>query len=676
MSTRNLILIFITCILLLIPSMVSGFYRSDAPVHTNFKHTPNLQGDDTPPGLPLSGKQILRSSTTIAEIDGSTGNGKEIVVGGEDGVVYVYHQNGSLMWERRVTECAYSPNNGFINTAPTVANFGGGNAVVIVGYGTIGVSDCSGGVRAYSATGETLWNYSVPVSPISRMSGVLSTPSVADIDGKGDVVVTFGANDLYFYVLNQDGSLRWRYFAMDTIWSSPAFADINNDGRLEIIVGTDFTPGRVCDPANPLQARKETAKGFLYAFDANAHLYFTPDPICARDGGRTIGFGKGSLWSVSFDQSIYSSPAIGDIDKDGQTEIILGASCTYVNAGKWVKIFTANNGNLERTLNSPNCIVSSPAVGDINSDGKLNIVATVSDGRPGNPQTGHGKLIAWSYDNSDPLWIVTPESATGEEADFTEASNNPILADLDGNGSIEVLVAVQNSIAIFRGDNGQSLTTTCTPNGPISACPLKSLFMWMPVRSTPAVSDIDGDGKLELAMGGSHSSRNNASLQNRAFLYVWRDFDTFLNSPAGNQSPYSAPWPMFHGNPQHTGVFVEPVTVTPGIVPSTSEIGALISPDRSRSYALSITNADESPLNWSITENDPNNLVQLSHTSGTSAKPLYITIAVPDSTTSVELGSYTASLTITANGLPDVTVPITVHVVNQIYDVHLPLTVR
>jgi hypothetical protein len=106
------------------------------------------------------------------------------------------------------------------------------------------------------------------------------------------------------------------------------------------------------------------------------------------------------------------------------------------------------------------------------------------------------------------------------------------------------------------------------------------------------------------------------------------------------------------------------------------QIGTTISPDRSRSYAMSITNADDSPLNWSITENDPNNLVQLSQTSGTSAKPLYNTIAVPNSTMSVELGSYTASLTITAAGLPDVTVPITVRVVDQIYDVHLPLTVR
>jgi hypothetical protein len=327
-----------------------------------------------------------------------------------------------------------------------------------------------------------------------------------------------------------------------------------------------------------------------------------------------------------------------------------------------------SDGVVLQTLNAPACVQSSVAVGDITNNGRLEIVATVSGDRTIGGD-GLGRIVAWEPTNSTPIWSTVPYNPNSPPNDpvgndgFGGDLQSPVIADLDGNGSLEVVAANFWSVHVLNGKDGTPLTCQNT------ACNQPSLFAWGTLKSTPAVGDVNSDGKLDVVIGGMHIFNSGNGM-----LYAWTDFAGLLNSPAGNQPAYSAPWPMFHGNPQHTGVFAEPVT--PGIVTSMDQIGTTISPDRSRSYAMSITNADDSPLNWSITENDPNNLVQLSQTSGTSAKPLYITIAVPNSTMSVELGSYTASLTITAAGLPDVTVPITVRVVDQIYDVHLPLTVR
>ncbi len=652
-----------------------GYYRNYFPPHAGFQHTFNLQNDDTPPGLPLSGKRILRGSTTIAEIDGNTANGKEIAVGGEDGQLYVYHQDGTLHWEVQVVSCSFREGQGLINTAPAVATIDGAIQVVI-GYGPIAINTgCAGGISVYNgANGKLTWNYAIPIDPITMGSSVLSSPAVGDVDGNGDVIIASGATDGRLYVLNKNGSLRWRYMALDSIWSSPALADVNGDGRLNIVIGTDFTPGRVCTPTGG--TRQETSKGFLYAFSDRPT--FQPDPICARDGGTDIYFDKGYLWKVPMDQSIVSSPAIADLDGDGTLEAIVGAGCYYGGTGRWVRIYNAATGELERQLDAPNCVTSSPAIGDVNGDGQLDIVAAVASGGSADPPTQTpstgGKVMAWSW-NGNRLWEVTPLAATAEGADLSEFSNNPIIADIDGNGSHEVLITIQNSVTVLRGTDGSQLTSGCPPANTPDCGPSKAMWMWYPNRTTPAVGNIDNsaDGSLEIVSGGSHTSSNNAAFQNRAFLYAWRD-TTGLGSPNGPYSPYSAPWPMFRGNPQHTGVFVKPLT--PSVVVSPSQIGALISAGRPRSYPLSIANADGSMLNWRVTEDDPYNLVQLNRTSGTSADPLLITIAVPDDIASVEQGIYSAAVTIMASGLPDVTIPITVNVTDQVYDVFLPLTMR
>lgn len=681
------------CLLVLVtvPAVTLAYYQNAVNSQPGFTHPTKLQADDTLAGKLLDGSRIIRSSPVVGDLDGNPSNGLEIVIGDRSGKLFAIDKNGQVNWTVQVATCAnLGTDDGLLNGAPTLFDIDPSRPglEVIVGYGTIHPRGCPAGIRAYSATGQELWNYPISRSNISNHAAVINTPSVTDVDGNGDIIIVAGSADLYLHVLNKDGTLRWKYFAMDTIWSSPAFADVNNDGRKEIIVGTDFTPGMVCNP-NSITPFPETnsyyedARGFLYAFPADPT--FVADPIyCARDGGKVIGFGKGFLWAVRFDQSIFSSPAVADLDGDGTLEVIVGSGCFYggnPKPGKWVKIFNATNGTEKMTLNAPECVASSPAIGDITGDGKPEIVVAVASGGSNNPPvpippTG-GRLVAWQYDNPNPLWNIVVQGATQEQADMSEPFNNPLIADIDGNGSHEVLVIVQNSVMIYNG-TGQSLTASCPTGGLIAQdCKLsgkKSMFMWTPIRNTPAIADIDNDGKLEIVVGGSHTSNDVLSMQNRAFIYVWRDLDQVITSNPGSYRAYSTPWPQFQRDPAHNGVFRSPVPQL-----SVRAINVLTEGNRSETYAIRIRSGDGIPTNITVSKNDPHNIVELgstsialSDTTMTAEQTLNITVNV----TGKSVGQYNATVTLSGNSFPSVTLPINVRVVDNVFTTFIPITTR
>jgi hypothetical protein len=214
---------------------------------------------------------------------------------------------------------------------------------------------------------------------------------------------------------------------------------------------------------------------------------------------------------------------------------------------------------------------------------------------------------------------------------------------------------------VYRGDNGQPLTTTCKPSDPPASCPLKSLFMWYPSSSTPAVADLDNDGKLELV--GVASGRNGVSFAGKGVIFAWRDFGTFLGSPAGNQTPYSAPWPMFHGNAQHSGVY-------PQLVAPQSTI-ALIKVGTSRSYPISFARSDGAAFNWTIAESDASNIITLNRISGAANDDLMLTFHAP-----ATAGTYKATLTLQGDGLSPVSISVILIAAEHVYSVMLPLTIR
>jgi hypothetical protein len=67
-----------------------------------------------------------------------------------------------------------------------------------------------------------------------------SSPALGDVDGDGKVEVVVGSDDIYIYCLSgEDGSLKWRYETEGRVESSPVLGDVDGDGEIEIVIGSN-----------------------------------------------------------------------------------------------------------------------------------------------------------------------------------------------------------------------------------------------------------------------------------------------------------------------------------------------------------------------------------------------------------------------------------------------------
>ncbi|MCX6017985.1 MAG: hypothetical protein NTZ50_05670 [Chloroflexi bacterium] len=625
---------------------------------------------DTPKGhgIPLSGADVVRSSPTIAEVDGNTANGNEVVVGGNDGRLYTYHADGSLAWSADVMPGACSVvNDGKLNGAAAVGDlYGDGVPYVVVGYGTINPSDCDGGIAVYrGSTGALAWRFSLrawgQTQPAysETMFGVASSPALADVDGDGKMEIGFGAFDRHVYLLNADGSVRWYYHTADTVWSSPAFYDVNNDGRLDMVIGSDIT-------SNPNIGTPDG--GYMYALDTAPRVppwkeFCSPLPQYYYTCDNTF-----QIWRMEFDQTIYSSPVVADVlPNNPGPEIIIGSGywfprpligqdeSTITKRGAWVKILRPSDGQVLQTLNTPACLSSSVAVGDLDDDGKLEIVATVMGAYGG----GDSVVMAWNPETATEMWRTAPRDAwAGDNDKYGADLQSPVIADIDGNGSLEVLVSNWWAVHVLNGRTGAALVC----QGPLANCGegSKTLRTWDTVKSTPAIGDINGDGVLDVVIG----SGNINTATEHGWLYAWTNVN--LGSPAGSQAPYSAPWPMFRGDPTHSGV----LGANSAFHVPVENLLQLIEPGSTMTTTIAVRRSKNAL--WTVQkDSDPNGILTLLTEHGIGNSEMSFRISAP-----LSLGTYVATLSVHTAEFSSETMTVTTKVVNQVFQMEMPYTQR
>ncbi len=188
---------------------------------------------------------------------------------------------------------------------PAVGNISGGPECEIIvpyckGYGNW--TNWTGGVKAYCHDGSSLWDHPIPI----KGSGVCTSPAVCPIqfsEGQGGKVLAFGSDDGHLYALDAaTGDPLWSFDTGGRVLSSPAFCNLGRDDGPELVIGSDS--GMVfCLDADPSDGIDE---GMSYPGDGPLS-----DVIWAYHAGAPIGI---------------SSPVIGDIDLDGQQEVVIGDS--------------------------------------------------------------------------------------------------------------------------------------------------------------------------------------------------------------------------------------------------------------------------------------------------------------------------------------------------------------
>jgi len=155
-------------------------------------------------------------------------------------------------------------------------------------------------------------------------------------------------------------------------------------------------------------------------------------------------------------------------------------------------------------------IFASPAIADLDEDGELEIIVNTKD--PDNSQGG--TVYAFNPDGTTvPGWPVqptTPADASGNVVHF-QTNASPVVADITGDGHLEVMLPSNWEVVVWDKGGNQLSRTTFPP--PPEALLLTTSFS---VSGGVGVGDIDGDHDLEVIVGGA-----NANPPTAGAIYAW-----------------------------------------------------------------------------------------------------------------------------------------------------------
>ena len=434
-----------------------------------------------------AGFPIAQSSPIPATLDNQ---GPSVLVGARDGSVYAFHlSNGSQVPGWPVHTAAP------VDSTPSVADVdASGWPEVFVGSGNSSTPN-AGGYYSFAHTGQERWYHPAP-DALAATHAVQASLAIGDVTGSGVPDVTAGAVGQKMYSFNAISGAQnpgWPFFTADTVFSSPALADLYGNGQTEIIEGGDSTKG--------------IAYGTTY-----------------QNGGHLrVLNGQGQLLcSFNTNQVVTSSPAVGDIDGDGRSEIVFGTGSYYRGVSDSTQLFALGPNCHERwSANLGGYTTTSPALADIQGNGQLDVVEG-TDGAPGNPSAGS----VWVLNGSGHPLAGWPQS-TGAAGPVI---GSVTTADLTGLGYQDVLVPTPGGVLIFDGRTAQLVATLGA--GQIG------------VQNSPLVT-IGPNGHIGVTIAGYNA--NNAAVVAHYVL------DGPKVTSLGNKS-----WPMFHHDPRLTGNVVPP----------------------------------------------------------------------------------------------------------------------
>lgn len=318
-----------------------------------------------------------------------------------------------------------------------------------------------------------------------------------------------------------------------------------------------------------------------------------PKPACAAAGGSsTVSAPKLSLTLKDrWEEGWLASPAVVDLDGDGKNEIVAprGAALEvwgadgalkwrYAAKGRiWASPVVADfvgDGKLEIAVASRDQVhlvdaageavpgwpvtwqdeMRSLAAGDVDGDGKLDLVASLAKGSPADV------LMAWRSDGKPVAGFPPNGSGASGCASTTCAlagcyDQNLAVGDLDGDGKADLVAPHDNAYASFHSGTGAAFdahpgftNTKKTPGIRYLHALAEAQQGWAKDQATalqahftntaPAIADIDGDGKPEIVMLASVQNAAQSDREKGVAVWVVRKDGSRV---AGWETPFHAP---------------------------------------------------------------------------------------------------------------------------------------
>jgi len=318
-------------------------------------------------GWPVSMGHDVHASPTLFDIDGD-GRFMEVSIAARDGKIYLLRHDGLHM-------SGWPISTGFASvSSPAVGDIDGdGRAEIVVGAGNF--------VHVWHTDGDEALGWPVEVG-----GSILASPALGDIDGDGRMEVVVGSRDGKVYAYNSDASPvgGWPVATYGYVHSSAALGDIDGDSRLEVVVGSEDGNLYVFNgDGTNFQGWPVYVGSAIYSSPAIGDIdgYGGMEIIAADEGGRVYAWHYDgdpvSGWPVDLRESIASSPALGNIDDDRSAlEVVIGTEYGSVY------VLESDGATMDGwPVSVEDIITSSPALGDIDGDGKVEVVVATSTGQ-------------------------------------------------------------------------------------------------------------------------------------------------------------------------------------------------------------------------------------------------------------------------------------------------------
>jgi len=380
----------------------------------------------------------IQGAPAVGDLDGD--GDREVVFGSNDDYVRALDKDGNLVWQ-------FKADGDLWQSSPNLADINNDGRLEVI-FGSKNSTPGGPVFYALSYQGSLLWNISVTTFG----DVVQASPAIADIDGDGmlDIAVSSSNEGKNVFVVNSDGTIKWNYLTRCRFRSSPAIADVNNDGFLELVYASD--------PEQDPPQGNCTAPAQVWVFN--------------RTGGVVWRYDLSTEVNMSGRPHYHSSPAVYDIDGDGIVEVVesdtkYSLRVLYGNNGT-IKWQTPYAMGIDCKTGGGVCGESSPALADLDDDGKMEIVVGSNDG-----------YTYALYSNGTIKWKTNTGAIKW---------SSPAIGDVDGDCELEaVIVNNAGTLYVLNGKDGSvQQSRSITASG---------------TDASPIIADLDGDQLLEVIVG-------------------------------------------------------------------------------------------------------------------------------------------------------------------------------